>query len=591
MGRLSRVAGAILTGAAFVACNGDPTAPVVEGCENGVGQVVDLQPGQVHLGLTPETARCIELVQGSGRYVVAVLNTATSPATMVGFQLRGNGGAPAVADRMVPPGPSLGTADVAATLGHGDLMSHDLHHRLAHQRMLRRNLRWLRTLPPRRGSLANPQVAAAPRPIVARSVDPQVGATSTIRLVDLDDESAELCSELLFEEIQVRTVYSGPMAIVVEDATAPLAGQMDAEYVRMGEEFEQNMWPLLTQHFGNPLRLNPDGRLVMVFSPRVNDFERGVAGFVISCDFASQTQVPSSNEGEFFYAIVPTSTSTGFDGLTRDNWRRLMRSTLIHEVKHITSFAERISRTHPFEDAWLEEATAMIAEEIWARTVYDVPWRGNVTYLQSVFCDLRPTFPQCADAPLVMFSHFFLLSRYLERVENLSLLGDPPEESGATFYGSGWSFVRWAIDQYAGSEPGFLTPLTQGPQSGIANVEARTGRPWAEMLAHWSLANAVDDRQGFTTQVQQIRHPSWNYRNIFQSLRADLPNVFQRAYPLNTRTVTFGEFTETASAVAGGTAAFFELHGAEVERQVLELRSEQGGTPPAQLRLAVVRVQ
>ncbi len=591
MARLSQVTGAMLGLSVLAACNGDgPTVPRADGCEDGIGQVVDLEPGGVFVGLSAESARCVELVQGSGRYVIAVINTSTSPSAQASFSLRGNGGTMAAADAAAIAGPAPRILTPQALFGPRDALTYELEHRAAHRDLLQQNLRLLRSIPQRRSSTL-PNVAASPSPIAAHSVSPEIGAISQLNIVDLDDQQATLCSELGFETISARTVYSGPSTIIVEDVTAPLAGQMDAQFVQMGQEFEQNMLPILTQNFGNPLRLNPGGRLVMVFSPMVNNFERNVAGFVISCDFASQTSVPASNEGEFFYAIVPTSAGTGFDGLTQLNWRRLMRSTLIHEVKHITSFAERLDRGNPFEEAWLEEATAMIAEELWARTIYGVAWKGNVTYQQSVYCDVRPTFPECQDAPLVMFSHFFLLYRYLERPEELSLLGDPPGEQGATFYGSGWSFVRWAIDQYATSESAFLLPLTQGPQTGLANVQARTNRTSPEMLGLWSLANAVDDRQGFTTQVQQVLHPSWDYRNMYQRLRADLPNVFGRQYPLVPRAVTFGDFSQIVTALQGGSAAFFELSGSGVPVQVIELRNVQGGAPPATLRMAVVRVQ
>jgi hypothetical protein len=49
----------------------------------------------------------------------------------------------------------------------------------------------------------------------------------------------------------------------------------------------------------------------------------------------------------------------------------------------------------------------------------------------------------------------------------------------ATFYASGWTLLRWALDHYAGTdEAAFLRALTLEPSlTGIANLAARTGRP------------------------------------------------------------------------------------------------------------------
>lgn len=583
------------------ACGGDgPTPPTGGQCEGGASPtLVDLQPGQMYVSPDAAAAGCVELAQASGRYMLAVVNTNTAPAASVSFRLRGVGGAAAsIAATEATSTPALAPPDVRPSPASARALGQEISRRRAHRDMLRRNHELVRTLPVRDGRVVTAGMAAAN--VAAATVSSVVGEVSVVRIADIEDDSP-LCSGLPFEEIEVRTAYSGTRAIIVEDTEAPLAGQMDAQLIAMGTEFDQVMWPILTQNFGNPLRLDSqldaNDRIVMVISPRVNDFD-GVAGYVISCDFGPRATIPSSNEGEYFYAIVPTDPSADYfvpsGALTRSNWRRIMRSVLIHEVKHLTAYAERISRGAPFEENWLEEATAMVAEELFARSVYGVGWKDNVTYQQSVFCDVRPGATECPDAPAIMIAHFFLLYEYLERVETLSPLGDPPGEDGLTFYGSGWSLVRWMMDQYASTESGFLMPLTQGPLTGIPNLQARTGRLWPEMLSHWSLANALDSRTGFTPQSALLVHPSWNYRNMYNSLNNDFSNnanLFNRPYPLVPRPVTFGAFGAQTAQIAGGTAAYFELSGTAVGQQLLELRGAQGGALPGAIRLGIVRVQ
>jgi hypothetical protein len=373
---------------------------------------------------------------------------------------------------------------------------------------------------------------------------------------------------------------------------------MDDWYRALGEEFDQSMFPILLANFGNPLALDQtldnNGRIIMVFTSRVN--EDGLAGFVISCDFFGRSAAPSSNEGEIFYAFVPTTAATGFDNLssyTRDEWRREIRSTLIHEAKHITSFAERLKRDASFEESWLEEGTAMHAEEIYSRGPYGSTWKGNTTYQNSLFCDTRQDLARCASNPLVMLSHFSLLYSYLSSVETLSPLGRQ-RDGDFSFYGSGWAFVRWVIDHHAASDAAFLMPLTQEPSlSGVANVAARTGRSFAELLGEWSLAMATDDITGFVPRHARLTFPSWQTRDIFRALNLNFSS-FERPFPLVPRQARFGTFTMDLT-LQGGTAAIIELTGdqgaSQAATQLLELRSAAGGPPPANIRIAVVRVQ
>ena len=75
--------------------------------------------------------------------------------------------------------------------------------------------------------------------------------------------------------------------------------------------------------------------------------------------------------------------------------------------------------------------------------------------------------------------------------------------------------LRWAADHYGPTESQFLTDFTTSPATGIPNLEARTGRPWEEMLGEWSLALYLDDFPGFAPENERLRFPSWNLRDIW----------------------------------------------------------------------------
>ncbi|MBA3891290.1 MAG: hypothetical protein H0X64_12250 [Gemmatimonadaceae bacterium] len=415
-----------------------------------------------------------------------------------------------------------------------------------------------------------------------------VGDTATLRIPDINASNA--CGK--YFSVRTRVVYSGQRSIILEDVTAPLAGRMDATYRSIGDEFEGVMWPVLTANFGNPLamdaRLDRNGKIIMLFSPVVNNNFSGIAGFVIGCDFYPRTQAQSSNEGEVFYATVATSMFGGVASIqSPDGWRRSMRSTIIHEAKHITAYAERMARGHGLEDGWLEEATARHSEELYARALAKGAWKNNTGH-SAIACDVRPSLSACADQPYVMYKHFSGLPEYMAANGTLTPLGQT-STNDYNYYASGWSLVRWAAD-LAPAEAAFFQALTRGPASGVTNLESVTGRPWAEMVADWTMSLALDDYPGFLPARDQ-RVATWNLPDVFAGMHKDFPASYVRPHPLAAYVASFGGFAVQGSALRGGSASMVDLTGAWSGPQVLELRLPGGGVPSSTLRLAVTRIR
>jgi hypothetical protein len=340
-------------------------------------------------------------------------------------------------------------------------------------------------------------------------------------------------------------------------------------------------------------------RIVMVFTRRINDHMSGLGGFVVSCDLFERntTNNTTSNFGEYFYARVPTASGTISTSNSPPRWAWAMRSTIIHEAKHITSFGERIARdASVFEESWLEESTAALSEELYGRAVYNQAQRSNIAYGDQTnpagpYCDVRPTFPQCAGKPLTTSAHFQgLYSDWYGSPETHSPIGRS-SPNDFSFYNTGWSLVRWAVDQSIMTESAFLSALTQSTDlRGLGNLSARTGRGFAQMLPEWTFAMALDDYPGFETQLANIAMPSWNIRNVFAGLNADFPTPFPSAWPLAVTPSTFGAFTLTGG-VLPGTSQFFTVSGSQAAKQLLELKaSGSNADAPADLRIAIVRV-
>ena len=191
-----------------------------------------------------------------------------------------------------------------------------------------------------------------------------------------------------------------------------------------------------------------------------------------------------------------------------------------------------------------------------------------------------------------MSKHWDLLHLFYSRAGTLSPLFGSNDQR-ATFYASGWTLLRWALDHYGGTdEAAFLRALTLEPSlTGIANLAARTGRPPAEMLADWGLAMYVDDAPGLTPARAQLTFPSWHTRDLLRGLNASNPAAYPGAFPLAVRPLTFGTFLESGLQLRGWSTAFFELSGPSATPQLLELAADGGGALPATLRMAIVRVE
>jgi hypothetical protein len=533
-------------------------------------------------------ALCSELT-GGATYLISVFNTSAVPTGQTGFLLRGRSPTAAADVTSQPTQIQRSVAAPPASTQEVDP------HTAAHQWILEQNVRLGRELsarvtPRRRDAAQALAVAAAP-----------VGTTRTFRIPDVSTHT--FCA--VYREVTARAVYSGSTAVIWEDEAAPLSGQMDTRWQQLGLEYEEVMHPILLENFGDPLTYDPwlanPGRLNMLFSPEVNGFLLPGGGaplaFVISGDLFPRSACGSSDETAIFYGRVPTVLSGS--GYTVSEWEWTMRSTLIHEVKHILSFATRLRiaaegvRNPVYESMWLEESTARLSEEFYARALAGYGQGGNVTYQESIWCERRAG-PQCGAIPLIIHKHFGDVYAYYRNVHNRSPVGRAVA-GDFTFYGSGWLLVRWAMDHSTLSEAAFTRALITEPQlTGVSNLAARAGRSFPAMLGDFTLAMMLDDYPGGLNVRPELTFPSWNTRDIMNGLHEDykgtgLAMAYPVAWPLDAHALTFGNF-DAGVSIRGGTASFFQLTGPAGGNQLLQLLNSAGGSAPSNLGVAIVRV-
>lgn len=421
-------------------------------------------------------------------------------------------------------------------------------------------------------------------------VDPVVGDTVVMRVPAVSTDPCVVATE-----IRARVVASGARSMILEDVSAPLAGTADSVITLLHAEMESVMLPLLEANFGDALtRLRQNGgpRVRILLSPAVNALP-GVSGFTSVGDLLDPSKCAAGNGVPVFYGFVPTDPASGYGNgvaLTRANWYRLVRATVVHETKHLIAFATRsLAGEERLEDRWLEEGSALIAEELYARVVFGYGPNDNTTFRQSLFCERRPdstTFPECRDKPLVMLNHFTLLARHMAGIETRTLFAAAtPGDNG--FYGAAWSLLRWTIDHSPTDEASFLHALTTDTDvTGRANLAARAGRPFEELFSGWMAALALDDRPGFVPTSVQQTFRGWNLRDIYAGLRQELPILFPRTYPLVPRTTAPGAFDIRAPNVVGGAAVFLEIGSLGANRQLLDLTVDAAAVP----RITIIRL-
>lgn len=562
-----------------------------------------LAVGQVLLITDPSQVGCNELDGTAGRYLVDVYNDVQAAGGFTGFTLRGAGGVSLVASRAARamlPVPAVTTPSRPAEGLPPGVEAASLQHLFdGHAQRMALTVAHMQPLIAELKSGVHPRASySAASGTPSATVIPQtVGDTVTLKY-----GTDTYCHA--FTNVSARVVYVGTHSIVLEDTAAPLANTMDSVYDALGQKFDTLMYPILTKYFGDPMAfddsLSKIGKVTMLFTKQVNDRSSNVLGFVSPCDMlpaSYDAQAPASNNTEVFYARVPTSTSGSASSVNvLAGWKRIMGATLIHETKHITAIAERFADPvgTSLEESWLEEGTAQVASEIYARTLYGVAWKSNANYASTVYCDLRgsSTTGPCAGAEYLMADQFSFLHDYMANNEVGSFLS--PGSVDPSIYGSAWLFARWLLDQYSTNEADLMKPLVRdATMSGVQNVTDKTGRSWDELDGYFTMMLAADDYPGFTPAPgARYEEPSWNLRDIFAGLHQDLPATFE-AWPLGVHAEPFGSWTTDVQELAGGSGSFFDISGSQSAPQLLDLHALGGGllSPGTSLRLAILRIQ
>ncbi|MBN1206010.1 MAG: hypothetical protein JXB05_13920 [Myxococcaceae bacterium] len=246
-------------------------------------------------------------------------------------------------------------------------------------------------------------------------------------------------------------------------------------------DFESKVMPTDLRYFGEVADLDANEKIIIVFSRRVG--QDNLYGYVHPVDFFSDSDTvrwwgKRSNEGDIFYAASP-----GSSGVPRaEYFGKLMPSVMVHELKHLIAVGRRLASSTSSEEPWIEEASAMAAQQL----------AGLGTEVQLV----QPYASNCLATP-----HAFRV-----------VYPEQPSQYGERICTYGYNFLFvWRVAQLMGHD-NFWRNWMEGPSTGIANIEAHTGMPFAELMMDWAAALRLDHANaiaGYDYDTFNLRDGTW----------------------------------------------------------------------------------
>ena len=608
------VAGAALL--ALAACGGDTTGP--DGDGDGTAQEVNLSPGESQV-VTPASSGVLRFrLPGPGssgaEYRVVVQSAARTPATAtMQLQISTEGGGSSSTT-------AASTGSASRTLRGGDweagrvtpaqlgLIEVTELQRRTNEMLARRGV------VPARRTEATPEVdASRDGPQVTPQFTPGEIVSLRFPVVDEGTEGFHAtCDPDSAPTVHAEVMAEGDRAVMMEDTTTT-SGTLssDVDYQALADEFDQFVFGSNVAYFGQPTDIDGNQRVMVLFTPRVNDLsdpnsQARVSGFFLSSDLAENgdgdtdgadnATCEAGNEGELLYLLAPDPNGDHAAGeVTAAEAERNARSTSAHEFQHLLNAANRLIKQNggfvDTEATWLNEALSHVAEEIVGLSKQGETLRSNLSAP-----DVREDAAEQETFDTFHASNFTNVGFYFENPSSTQAIvasDDPGGTESLKMRGFAWMFARWIADQENAGSPGsvpgsgdpeeaFFRSLAkadgQNLDVGIENVENVTGRSWPALLSEFAAMPTVDDDVDGVAQRHTLL--TWNMRQIFQT------------FPLMPHNAGFssGSFNFT---LQGGAQRFFTVSSSGSAPDVVLEVTDQTGQPltAGSPQVTIVRAQ
>jgi hypothetical protein len=341
--------------------------------------------------------------------------------------------------------------------------------------------------------------------------------------------------------VTAELVATGTNVAVYADTSQPPGGFVQADYDAFAQLFDNQLFPADTMNFAGPTDIDGNGRIIVLFTPRVNELtpdgmadEEGViAGFFHFNDLAIDLFPGTSNDGEILYMLVPDPTGVTGNVFEKSRVDSVVPPTAAHELEHCLSFGHRFitlgggSDLGLLQDKWLEEGMAHVAEDL-----VDIDY-GNVRRA----------------------------NRYMATPGSVSLKSDDTiEQRGAIFL-----FLRYIGDRFG---EGVYRDIVQTRCRGELCVELATGVDFRQLVEEF-FATLYLSQRGITS------NPKFNFTSF------DIQNDFAPLL-ITPRTIAEGSIDGLVQTMA---ANYYLLSG--LDTPATAFRVTQSGD----VRTIVVRTQ
>ena len=302
-------------------------------------------------------------------------------------------------------------------------------------------------------------VDAGPRSPV-RNPDRNVSPSRSFHLLVRDGDVASASN---YRRVDARLLAIGATVQVYGDIDD--AATIDPVTVReVVATFDERIEPLARRRFGLAEDVDGDGRFTVFLSSWLGRLAGGrarVDGFVRGADFDLNLPAPFGNGCDMLY--LNASLAPGSH----------LKTILAHEYTHAITFGHRAFPASPDgrlgaeEEGWLDEGLAHLVEDAHGFS------RSNLDYRVNAFLA----------AP----------ERYRLVVEDY-YAADLFRSHGHR--GGTYLFLRWCVDRHGEA---VLDRLVRSRSRGVRNLEAATGRTFAELYRGWSTdlyLDAIDQTKG-----------------------------------------------------------------------------------------------
>jgi hypothetical protein len=498
-----------------------------------------LGPGEDLRVVDADGLSCLRLKAESGAtYLGVVTSGSTVGGALYGYALVGLAQPGSQAFPQAPRGVGAGRVAVLTSSMPGNLQT-------AWERRIRKV---------ESGLLATGSVVRGRPPDAVPGRVPAVGEQREFNVLNKDGQ---------LQRVTATVRWVGLHSVIYEDVDAPPGGLSESEYTEFAAEFDDPTYAIVTGAFGRESDLDANGRIVILFTPVVNQLtppgsDGFVGGFFFGLDLLRDRE--GSNQAEVFYTLVPDPEGQFGDRRDKSVVLGAAPAVLAHELQHMVHFNERVLKLGATNtDAlWLSEGLAQMAEDLVSEE-----WRGR---------------GHPAKAAQFGFGNWLRAHRYLRDPGSVSLViasgNGTLEERGA-----GWLFMRYLYEH--GGREGLLGSLTRTTRTGVANVTAAVGLPWEPQLAEWTAALYVD---GLLTPTDpRLEYPQLRLRDVL--------NEVEGGHPLRPRARGGSDFQE-AGELRSSAPDFYLLEVQESGSLTVNLAGPLGGAEEAgaKLQLVLVRV-